>query len=138
MRKQSRYWKGAATILLALLSGCREELGPERFVTADVTGKIVVGGRPIDKGWIEFLPVEGTVGRLRSAPIRPDGTFEAERVAVGWNQVGLVNVPLVGDLSRTFHPLSSPIRRKIAASGGAIEIDLLVEYQKERAVSPKP
>lgn len=138
MRKDSRYWIGAATILLGLLSGCREELGPEQFNTTRVIGKIVVGGRPVDKGWIEFLPADGTVGRLRSAPIRTDGTFEAERVAVGWNRIGLVNVPLAGNLSRAFHPLSSPIHRKISASGGAIEIDLLVELQKEQVASPKP
>ncbi len=63
--------------------GCSEELGPERFATAKVRGMVTVGKSPVSGGWIAFDPVEGTRGNLRIARIRPDGSFEADRVPVG-------------------------------------------------------
>ena len=132
----------AISVLIPLISGCREELGPERFETTQVSGIIRISGRSVDKdwkGWIEFIPVDGTVGKLRSAPIRPDGSFEADRVAVGWNQIGLVNAPLSPDQAAKFHPFSSPIRRKIPNRRSEIEIDLyLEEIQDQKAVLQRP
>lgn len=126
--------------LLLLNSGCREELGPEQFETTQVSGIIRISGRSVPKdwkGWIEFVPVDGTVGKLRSAPIRPDGSFEADRVAVGWNQIGLVNVPVHPDQARKFHPFSSPIRRMIPHGRSEIEIDLYVEEIKDQKAALK-
>jgi hypothetical protein len=51
--------------------------------TTHVAGRILVAGRPIAGGWLEFQPVGGTVGKLRSAEIGPDGTFRAGRVPLG-------------------------------------------------------
>lgn len=139
MRGHAGYLRVAVTLLAALIPGCREELGPEQFTTTRVSGTITMGGRPIGKGWVEFIPTEGTVGKLRSAPIRPDGSFEADRVAVGWNQIGLVNAPIDRGLALEFHPLSSPIRRKIPADRSEIEIDLLDEAIKsQKAVMRQP
>ena len=77
---------------------------------------------PVTRGWIEFVPVDGTVGRMRSAPLLADGTFHATKVPVGLNLVRLVNVdydpkvlgPMANDLRRVFGAFTSPIRRKIA------------------------
>jgi hypothetical protein len=96
--------------LLATAVGCREELGPVAFPITRVVGLVQDGGRPIRGGWIEFVPLNETVGRLRSAPIGRDGRFDATGVAVGLNLIGLVNLP-GGD--RMFRSQGSTIRRRI-------------------------
>ena len=125
--------------VLALASGCAEELGPERWETARVSGVVTLGKVPVGQSWIEFLPAEGTVGTMRSAPLGADGRFVAEGVAVGVNRVGIdgamVGVP--GDLRRYFDPLGSPIRRTITRSAsGPLKIDLIEEYALARAARP--
>ncbi len=130
MRRPRRGWsQGLAFLALLLLpSGCREEFGPVRFKTTRVVGVVRIGNRPVSGGWIEFLPVAGTVGNLRSAAIGPDGTFEVDHVPVGINQLGFLDMPIDRNIGRIFHPLSSPIRRTIAEGASTIvEIDLLEE-----------
>lgn len=130
MGQVRRYWKSrlAGLALVWLAPGCREELGPVQFPTTRVTGVVREGGRPVGGGWVEFLPVDGTVGNLRSAPIRRDGSFEADRVAVGTNQVGLVAAPVDSLLAQRFHPMRSPIRRAIPAGPSTtLTIDLIEE-----------
>lgn len=125
-------------LLLGLLagSGCREELRPERFPTASVSGKVVEGGKPVAGGWIEFFPVQGAVGNLRSARIAPDGTFRADRVAVGTNVVRLVNAPIqLPGGSALFGRFSTPVRRVVPDGGSsALTIDLLEEAVRFQAV----
>jgi hypothetical protein len=117
--------------------GCGEELGPVPLKTTRVSGIITQGGRPVSGGWVEFLPVLGTVGNIRSAPIRHDGTFVADRVAVGKHVVGVAGAPLSIPLRQMFHPFSSPIRRSISEGGATtLKIDLLEEairHQKAQA-----
>ena len=55
--------------------------------TTTVRGIVLDGGRIVVRGWIEFHPVAETIGNLRVAPIRPDGSFEATGVAVGRNVI---------------------------------------------------
>jgi len=130
--------------LVAVLAGCREELGPVNFPTTCVAGVVLEGGRPVGGGWIEFIPVEGTVGNLRSSPISAAGRFEASGVAVGKNLVGLVNAPvrIPGGRER-FWSIASPIRRTIAPGPkSTLVIDLLEEtirHQQETVTqSPEP
>src|SRR4051794_23364773 len=66
--------------LFLAVPGCAEELGPERFVTTRVTGIVREGREPVSAGFIEFSPIDGTVGKLTSAPIGRDGRFVAEGV----------------------------------------------------------
>ena len=63
--------------------GCSEELGPEHMPVARVKGFVKEGVRPVSEGWIEFIPVDGTVGNLCSARLHADGSFEAEHVRGG-------------------------------------------------------
>jgi hypothetical protein len=58
-------------------------LGPTTFDTTNVRGRLHVAGRPLTPGWVEFWPIDGTVGNLRSAPLGADGSFSATRVPVG-------------------------------------------------------
>jgi hypothetical protein len=64
----------------------------------------------------------------------------ADRVAVGWNQIGLVNAPIGLELAQEFHPLSSsprPLRRKIPAHRSEIKIDLYVEALRKKKAAPR-
>src|SRR5947209_4945853 len=80
--------RSALLIGAALLPvGCSEELGPVPMPVARVHGVVTEGHRPVAGGWIEFMPVDGTVGNLRSARLEPDGSFAADRVAVGVNAI---------------------------------------------------
>jgi hypothetical protein len=122
----------AVVCVTLAIAGCTEELGPESMPVARVKGSVTEGGRPLSGGWIEFLPVDGTVGNLRSARIRADGSFDVDSVAVGLNLLRLVNAGVAKklDIFTTFY---SPIRRRIPAQPGEpfrIElIDEAIRYQ---------
>jgi hypothetical protein len=130
-----QYWIRGLMLFGALASGCSEELGPVPRETTRVSGRVRQGAQPIRGGWIEFAPIDGTVGNLRSAPIRPDGTFSADGVAVGKNLIGLAGTP---DLDRRqrqfFDTLRSPIRRTIPRGPEtSLTIDLVQEAVRGQA-----
>jgi hypothetical protein len=102
-----------------------------------VEGIVTQGDRPVSGGWIEFTPVGGTVGNLRSARLRADGRFVGEGVAVGENAIRLVNARMESPVFvRLFSPFTSPIRRVIAEHpSGPLKIDLVeeaVRYETSR------
>ena len=120
----------ALPMLVALAQGCSEELGPEPMETTRVSGVVTEGGRPVGRGWVEFVPYAGTVGKMRSAPLGPDGRFVADGVAVGLNRIGIAGAPIgIPGGRRFFDPLGSPIRRRLTrAPSDPITIDLIDEY----------
>lgn len=138
----------AAFALLFYSIGCGQVLGPEQMPVAEVSGRVTQRGAPVRSGWIEFVPVDGTVGRMRSARLDSNGSFHATKVPVGQNLVRLVNVkidPDVGkrvahDIRQIFGAFTSPIRRTIAANRNPpLEIDLVAEYVKlSTAVAKEP
>src|SRR5690348_149716 len=139
MRRHGPYWYIGLALLGVLPAGgpgCSEELGPERFPTTPVSGRVLVGGRPVGRGWVEFLPAFGTVGKPRSARIGPDGRFAADRVAIGWNRIGVVGTPLDPGFAGRFHPFGSPIRRRIGPHASALELDLLMEARQSQRTQP--
>lgn len=87
-------WPAAAALFACLCAGCADELGPKRFETTTVAGRILYSGRPIDGGWIELIPVDGTAGSVRSSPVAKDGTFKVSKAAVGRCAIRLVKPPL--------------------------------------------
>jgi hypothetical protein len=120
------------------LAGCREELGPVAFATTRVSGVVREGGRPVSGGWIEFMPVDGTVGNLRSAPIARDGRFEVSQVAVGLNVIDVVHASIRRPEVQWLLSLrEKPIRRAIPPGPATmLVIDLLTEaYRHEREQS---
>jgi len=121
--------------LAGLAAACREELGPERFPTTTVSGKVLEGGQPVGGGWIEFFPVEGTIGKLRSARIRADGTFEARGVAIGTNALRLVHAPIrMPGGARLFGSYATPLRRRISEHPEPpLEIELVEEALRYQA-----
>jgi hypothetical protein len=128
-----------AIALAIIVAGCREELGPEVIPTTRVSGTVVEGGSAVGGGWIEFVPVEGTRGRIRSARIQNDGKFQTDRVSIGMNAIRMVNVPiqLRGGRELFGNYATTPVRRLIPAQpGGPLKIDLLeeaVRYQAQRS-----
>jgi hypothetical protein len=120
--------------------GCGSALGPERFRTVKVTGRIVEGRDPVTGGWIEFIPVDGTPGNQRSARIQDDGSFEADRVAVGENALRLVNarIQLRGG-AQLFGAFTTPIRRVISEQQAApLKLDLIEEAVRFQAMQARP
>ncbi len=129
------------TIALSSLSlaspGCGDAtdvLGPEKMPVASVDGRVSENGRPLSRGWIEFVPVDGTVGKLRSTRLRGDGTFHATKVPVGLNLIRLVNVDIDPRVRHVFGAFNSPIRRTISEHPGpGIAIDIIdeaIKFQK--------
>jgi hypothetical protein len=139
-RGRSERWLAWA-FLLAIISGlvgCGHVLGPEAMPVATVTGVVTEGTRRVGGGWIEFVPVDGTIGKLRSARLKSDGTFEATRVAVGVNLVRFVNARIESPVvARVVGGFSSPIRRTVSRDDHqAISIDLLEEILRFQASLP--
>jgi len=136
-KRRLMFWlRPAALAWLALgSSGCAEVLGPERMPVTRVTGSVSVGGRSVQGGWVEFFPVDGTVGNLCSARLRADGSFEADDVAVGLNLVRLINTNLEDRvLARFFGAYTSPVRRTIPdRPGGPLAIELVDELDRFQA-----
>ena len=110
-------------------SGCAEELGPVPMPVTRVQGLVAAGDRPISGGWIEFIPVGLTVGKLRSARVEADGSFDADGVAVGENAIRLVNEQVDKTPAlRLFGTFASPIRRMISTTpAGPVKINLVEE-----------
>ncbi len=121
-----------ATALLPV--GCSEELGPVPMPVTRVRGVVTEGPRPVAGGWIEFIPVDGTVGNLRSARVRSDGSFDADGVAIGENAIRLVQAGIeTPAYVRIFGSFASPVRRVIAAESRApLRIDLVEEAARAR------
>ncbi len=140
-RQPCSLWLFLSLLVSGLLTlGCSEELGPEHFPTTRVTGIVVEGKRPVGGGWIEFIPCEGTVGIMRSARIAKDGSFQADRVAIGENLIRLVNSPIaIPGGAILFAKYSSPIHRKIPPHLDVpMTIDLMEEVLRYQAVRPQP
>ena len=129
--------RGASTALLAIVCasaiGCREELGPSRPPSARVGGRVSFRGAPIGGGWIEFHPIDGALGDIRSAPLNRDGTFVADRVAIGRNAVRLAHPTIVPR-----SPAIATLRRlpvavqTIERDGQVLDIDLARELRRPR------
>ena len=119
--------------------GCGDALGPEKMPVATVDGRVRENGRPVSRGWIEFVPVDGTVGRLRSVRLGRDGAFHATKVPVGLNLIRLVNVDYFDPRARrVFGAFNSPIRRRISEQPGkSIEIDIIEEAIQFRKSHPQ-
>ena len=65
--------------LAPTVTGCGKVLGPERMPVASVSGVVREGRRPVGGGWIEFIPVDGTIGNQRSARLHADGSYRGKR-----------------------------------------------------------
>ncbi len=151
MKKTPRTWPAPFVICAGCLAcaGCSQEFPAEKFETTRVEGKISVAGKPLTSGFIQFAPVDGTLGHLRSSFILPDGSFVVDGVGVGRNLVGLAGVfgpPIYtkyGTMTfRDFHDYQSPIRKEIPSGKVAhVEIDLLTEatvFQHDRQLPYPP
>ncbi|WP_169979163.1 hypothetical protein [Tautonia rosea] len=118
---------------LVLSAGCDQEWGPDGIPSAEVSGRIHCTGDPLTRGWLEFIPVDGTIGRLKSVSIRPDGTFLAEGVAPGVVAIRVVAADLPGPEYSLFGQIYL-IRREIRdAQANQIDIDL--EQERRRVTS---
>lgn len=116
---------------MLFLAGCAEDLGPEHFVTTHVHGTVTFGKKPVTRGWIEFWPTDGGVGMMRSAPIRSDGSFDATRVPVGRNAIGLTGTDLPRGVGSRFQILGTKLRRDIPnGPESELKLDMIEEFAR--------
>ena len=116
--------------LALLAAGCAEELGPETFRTTNVHGSILEGGRIVVRGWIEFHPFGGTVGSIRVAPIRADGSYEATGVAVGRNIIQVDQAAT--DANGNARPFREPLCAREIPDGPSTTLNLDILEEKIR------
>jgi hypothetical protein len=107
----------------------------ETFPVTRWEGKLLLGGVPLQAGWISLYPLEGTLGDPATAPIDADGCFRFAKAPVGSVAVR-VTLPkstreelsrLRPDLARAvgrFAGPSSPLRADTSKSP-AVTFDLL-------------
>jgi hypothetical protein len=92
-------------------AGCSRVFGPEQMIVTPVSGRVKYANERIQSGWVEFVPVDSTVGKICSAKIHEDGSFSATKVPVGTNLIRLANVPLGSSAAdKLFGSYHSPIR----------------------------
>jgi hypothetical protein len=134
----------SVAVLPLCLSGCSDVFGPEQMTVTRVTGSIKNNGAPVKRGWIEFVPIDGTVGKICAGKIQADGSFEVAHVPVGMNLIRLANAPLgSAGAERLFGSYHSPIRRVVREQATEpVDIEILEEglrYQltKSEGASPK-
>jgi hypothetical protein len=138
-RRRPMWFRSISLASLALgAAGCADELGPVSMAVAPVKGVVTNGRIPVRNGWIEFIPIDGTVGNPYSARIREDGSFEAARVAVGMNLIRMAHVSLGSNVAeRVFGAYHSPIHRVIAPqSTEPLVINLIDESVRHRMRPP--
>lgn len=128
----------AVALACLALAGCHKVFGPERLPTTTLTGRVLLNGQPISGRWLEFLPAGGTLGRLRSADLGPDGRFRAESVPIGRVVIRLIGFPLERTGDPKIDAFTAELRRghalawEIRADGRPVEIDLAVEAARTR------
>ncbi len=138
-----------AALVGGTVVGCTSELGPESFPASRAEGTVRIAGTPVSSGWLEFVPAEGTMGNLRSAPIHRDGSYGVDGVPRGRVVIRLVGVygpPIptsLGPVERSsFRSFLSPIRRVIDGDATShLDLDLALEaeaYQRHRLEASRP
>jgi hypothetical protein len=128
----------SAALVPLCLPGCSHVFGPEQMTVTRVSGYVKNNGAPVKRGWIEFVPIDGTVGKICSGKIQADGSFEIAYVPVGMNLIRLANAPLgSAGAERLFGRYQSPIRRVVrehATEPVVIEIiDESLRYQLKKS-----
>ena len=105
--------KRPVPFILLLVLGCGEELPAFQYEARTVTGRVTFQGKAVAGGWIEFIPIDGTVGNIVTARLTHDGRYVAHRVAVGRHQVMIVRTdpPLPPELSTSGSTLQAVVRR---------------------------
>jgi hypothetical protein len=104
------------------------------MATTSISGQVRLRGIPVRAGWLEIMPIDGTVGLLRTARLDTDGTFQATRVPVGRVAIRVIGIetrrvgdPIV-DRFLAFAEQAYLIRRDILADHPAeVDIDLGLE-----------
>ena len=112
-----------ASIYLGSLAGCSEAWRPSIEGSEKVECRLLLRSQPVRGGWVEFVPVEGALGFIRSSRIRNDGTFSLSRVARGKNVIRVVVPTFSPNVEPVFQSYQSPIR-PIVENDPFLEIDL--------------
>lgn len=141
-RSRGSTWLLVAICTLVFSSGCGRAVGPEAIPMRTISGRVLLDGRPVG-GWLEIMPVEGTLGRLRSAALAADGSFTVTDIPMGRLAIRLAGPPIerTGDAKMDkflFHARRMPmIRRSVGNDQNArLDIDLRAELAEFETYYP--
>ena len=124
-------WFMSMALSTSLLTGCAEERPDPAFALVEVQGRIQRNGQPISTGWVEFVPVDGGQGVMKSGPVSANGQYKATGLGPGLHGVRVI-VPRDKSLF-PFDQFFSPIRRTITTEPvQTFDIDLSAESSKPR------
>lgn len=114
-----------------VVAGCSEERPDPAFPLVSVQGRVVRNGQPLASGWVEFVPVDGGQGVMKSGPIAANGQYLATGLGPGLHGVRVI-VPRDKSLF-PFDQFFSPIRRTLTTEPlQTFDIDLSAESTKSR------
>ncbi len=120
-----------AAVLVCCVAGCGDEFGKP----VAVTGKVTIGGKPVEKGRIIFSANDKKLpGELRNVAteLKPDGTYLLDKVYVAEYTVMLESTEAV-DATKSAVPTVNPLtpygpgsmlRAKVAADQTKFDFDL--------------
>jgi hypothetical protein len=117
-------WACVCAAWVVVPAGCSEELAPLEYESRTVSGQVAFQGKPVSNGWVEFVPMGGTVGNIRTARIASNGRYAARGVAVGRHRVKIVGAdpPLPDAYSTDDTTLRCEVRAQ-----GENALDLVLE-----------
>lgn len=141
-RRFARPGRSAGLLTLAVIFiGCAEERDPETWPNVAVSGRVRVGEQPLEGGWIEFLPIDGTVGVLGSARMDRCGRFRVEQVPAGRVGIRLVGFAPIVPEDRMVGVFLQQVRQvflihrvieEASGTGVDLDLDLTVEAYQPR------
>lgn len=118
-------------LCVIMAAGCTEERPDPAFPLVTVQGRIQRNGQPLSSGWVEFVPVDGGQGVMKSGPIESNGQYKATGLGPGLHGVRVI-VPRDKSLF-PFDQFFSPIRRTLSAEPvQTFDIDLSAESAKPK------
>lgn len=126
-------------VMFLAVVACRyEPMGmPRHFPTTRLSGKVMLAGRPIPKGWVSLFPVESTLGDPLLIAVEPDGTYSTDkapigplavRVSIPKSDLDIIrkSEPAIADKLERLGGLKSPIRIKTKPeTQNSFDVDLI-------------
>ena len=102
------------TLLLWVVAGGCGGSGIERVIVA---GKVTLAGKPVEKGFIRFYPIKGTVGPMWGAQIA-DGKYRAD--GKGGVPVGIHRVEIEAFRTVKSGPVGPDVFEDFGGNGPAV------------------
>jgi hypothetical protein len=104
---------GIGLLLMLICAGC----GGGRTRQAAIQGEVKLDGKPVERGTIQFLPMQGVEGSIATAEIASGRYQLSGKVspAVGWNRVEIHALRKTGRAIRRSFPSHGTMEEEVEA-----------------------